>query len=187
MNASGRIFKIFQTSIVLFMLCAPVFADTPMPPKDFLQTTENGDYLFVMLAPDEVAKYQNQDIRGVYKQSGLYKNDGSTTPLWVVHWYSFVVYPSSDGMHLVRTGPWASSVDELALSFHRNGQEIKSYAIKDLIRDEGKLSYTVSHFFWRSKLEFDDEKGLVFLQTRDNQEYLFNIKNGEIIPKTKGK
>jgi hypothetical protein len=187
MKLSKRMFIILQIIIALFVLSVPAHADSPMPPKDFIRTTENGKYLFVMLAPYEWAKYQDRDIRSVYKQSGLYKNDGSAILLWPVYWYSFEVYPSSDGKHLARMGPWASSVDDLALSFYRDGQEIKSYMIKDLIRDEKKLSYTVSHFFWRSKLTFDDEKGLVFLQTRDNQTYMFNTKTGEIVREAKDK
>ncbi len=133
-----------------------------------------------MLAQDEFARSHNPAIRNMYKQSGLYRNDGSTTPLWVVDWYSFEVYPSSDGKHLVRMGPWASSTAQMALSFYRNGQEMKEYRISDLIRDESKLQHSVSHFFWRSELQFYDEKGLLFLKTRDDQTYRFSVETGQI-------
>ena len=66
-----------------------------------------------------------------------------------------------------------------------NGKEIKSYRIADLVRDEKKLDYTVSHFFWRSELRYDDEKGLLFLKTKDGQTYRFSVKTGEIQPETK--
>ena len=44
-------------------------------------------------------------------------------------------------------GPWATSVDDLALAFYENGKPLKQYLIKDLVKDQLKLRYTVSHFF----------------------------------------
>jgi len=185
MHAVSRVIKLFAVIFVLFVLPVQALADSPAPPKDYKLETENNEYVFVMLATPEWAKYQHSGIREVYPRSGLYRNDGSTTPLWEVYWYSFEVYPSSDGRHLVRMGPWASSTGQLALSFHRDGKEIKSYMIKDLVRDEKKLDYAVSHFFWKSELRYDDEKGLLFLKTKDDQTYLFSVKTGEILPETK--
>jgi hypothetical protein len=94
----------------------------------------------------------------------LYRNDGSTAPLWPVYWYSFEVYPSSDGRHVVQMGPWASDVEEMAVSFYRDGEELKAYRIKDLVHDESKLEHTVSHFSWRSSLRYDDKQGVLFLK-----------------------
>lgn len=186
MNASTRLVLVLWITMAFFVLPVLTFADSPAPPRDYKKVTENNEYVFVMLAPDEGAKHQDSATRGIYKQSGLYRNDGSTTPLWAVYWYAFEVYPSSDGKHLVRMGPWASSTEQLALSFYRDGKEIRSYRIRDLVRDETKLSRTVSHFFWRSELRYDDKRGLVFLKTRDNQTYWFSVKTGEIEQETKG-
>lgn len=186
MNVILRLIVVLQITMAFIVLSIPVFADSPAPPRDYKKVTENNEYVFVMLAPDEWVKHQDSATKAIYKQSGLYRNDGSTTPLWVVYWYAFEVYPSSDGKHLVRMGPWASSVEQLALSFHRNGEEIRSYRIRDLIRDETKLSRTVSHFFWRSELRYDDKKGSVFLKTKDNQTYWFSVNSGEIQQETKG-
>jgi hypothetical protein len=77
-------------------------------------------------------------------------------------------------------GPWASSTVEMALSFYRNGEEVKEYRISDLIRDKSKLQHSVSHFSWRSELQFYDEKGLLFLKTKDDQTYLFSVETGQI-------
>lgn len=185
MHAVSRVIRLLAVIFVLLALPVQALADSPAPPKDYKLETENNEYVFVMLAPPEWAKYQHSEIRKVYPGSGLYRNDGSITPLWVVYWYSFEVYPSSDGRHLVRMGPWASSTTQLALSFHRDGKEIKRYQIKDLIRNERKRDYTVSHFFWRSELRYDDQKGLLFLKTKDDQTYLFSVQTGEIQQATK--
>ncbi len=180
MKGSLKAVVMFQAGIALALMSAAACADSISPPHDYTQLTKNGNYIFVMLAPGGYAPHQNPAVRKMYRQSGLYRNDGSTTPLWVVYWYSFEVYPSSDGRHLVRMGPWASSTVQTALSFYRNGEEIKEYRISDLIRDESKLQRSVSHFRWRSDLQFYDEKGLLFLKTKDDQTYWFSVETGQI-------
>jgi hypothetical protein len=182
MGAVSRFICMAQISVVaMFILFAPAFADTPARPRDFKRVTENKEYVFVMLAPDGRSPHDSE-IRRVYKRSGLYKNDGSSTPLWTIDWYAFEVFPSSDGEHLIRMGPWAGSTQQLALSFHKKGREIKSYRIKDLIHDESKLKHTVSHFFWKSEVKFDDKQSMLFLKTIDHQAYKFSAKTGEILP-----
>ena len=172
---------LLQISVAMLFLHTQAFADSPAPPYDFKKVTENKKYVFVMLAPDGWAE-QDQKIRKIYKQSGLYKNDGSSTPLWTVDRYAFEVFPCSDGEHLIQMGPWASSTDQLAISFHKNGKIIKDYQIKDLIKDESKMMHTVSHFFWRSELKYDDKHTVLFLKTADNQAYKFSAITGEILP-----
>jgi hypothetical protein len=169
-------------SVAVLVLAVQAFADSPAPPRDFKKVT--GNYVFVMLAPDEPGQWTNHDpeIRKAYKQSGLYRNDGSTTPLWVVDWYAFEVFPSSDGEHLVRMGPWAASTGAPAVSFYRNGKEVKTYRIKDLVRDESRLIRSVSFLHWRGEVKYDDKKGVLFLKTIDGQAYRFSVETGQIQP-----
>jgi hypothetical protein len=173
------VFSIFTASLAL---PARTMADTPAPPRDYTKETENGAYVFVMLAPERWQAIDASAVKKPYPRSGLYKNDGSATPLWTVSWYSFEVYPSSDGRHVVRMGPWASDTSDLAVSFYRDGKQIKAYAIGDLVHDITKLRYTVSHFFWRKSLRYDDKQGLLFLTTTDGRDYRFSVKTGEIEP-----
>jgi hypothetical protein len=157
-------------------------ADTEMPPADYTKETEDGTYVFVMLAPDRLEwAAKNNEIRQLYKHSGLYKKDGVYEPLWQVFWYSFTVYPSSDGKHVVRMGPWAKATSDLAIAFYEDGKELKQYAVSDLVKDLDKLRHTVSHFFWRTDLSYDDKEGTVFLKTVDGISYTFSVKTGEII------
>jgi hypothetical protein len=83
---------------------------------DYKEVSLNGQYVFVMLgilptpADDPAWRYEeprvrkDAEIRRVYPQSGLYRNDGSAAPLWTVDWYAFKVFVASDGVHLVRLG-----------------------------------------------------------------------------------
>jgi hypothetical protein len=136
-----------------------------------------GKYLFVMISPLPVDKEAGgwndemaagiREIRRVYKQSGLYRNDGSAEPLWTVDWYAGVTL-SSDGVHLVRHGPWAvlpegrhkgpleAALDQEALSFFANGQLVRTYRIGELVKDPDRLPRSVSHFDWQDKGQLDD-------------------------------
>ena len=162
----------------------PVIADSEAPPKDYVKETENGTYIFVMLAPDR-GTWSSKDtrIRKTYRYSGLYTTDNPREPLWKVYWYSFDVYPSSDGKHVVRMGPWAQSTSDLAIAFYEEGKELRQYAISELVKDTDQLRRTVSHFFWQSALTYNDKEGTVFLKTVDGQSYTFSVKTGEIIKK----
>lgn len=182
-----RIFGCAFLIVGMLLTFAPcVKADSERPPQDYVKETENGRYVFVMLAPERWSRYSTGEIRKTYKQSGLYRNDGSTTPLWTVDWFSYGVYPSSDGRHVVRMGPWAYDVNQLAVAFYKDGRELRAYSIKDLVRDESKLRHTVSHFFWQSSLRYDDKRGMLFLTTVDDRSYRFSVKTGEIEPEPDG-
>ncbi|OPY01258.1 MAG: hypothetical protein A4E60_01800 [Syntrophorhabdus sp. PtaB.Bin047] len=180
MSVAVRSILVLQLIVLSLALCVPASADTPAPPRDYAKETEDGQYIFIMLAPPERWVSKDAELRKTYKTSGLYRNDGSTTPLWTVYWYSFSVYPSSDGRHIVRMGPWASSVDQLALAFYEDGKELKSYRIRDLVKNQLKLKHTVSHFFWQKELKFNDKENTILIKTHDDQTYLFSVKTGEI-------
>ncbi|SDI55631.1 hypothetical protein [Propionivibrio dicarboxylicus] len=164
-------------------------ADQARPPQDYVMAVAGGKYALVMLAerspglldpgsPDDVGIVEKKsEIRARYPQSGLYAGD-SKTPLWTFSWYAFTVHPSSDGDHLVRMGPWASSVDQLALAFYSRGELIKEYRIRDLVVDADKLKRTVSHFFWVAEQGLDDRRKRFHVKTTDGQEYTFSILTG---------
>lgn len=183
--------KICVLLVILFAFSVSVFADSEAPPTDYTKETENGQYIFVMLATSDPFfsggrwVQKKAEIRDKYKVSGLYKNDGSSIPLWNVYWYSFNVFPSSDGKHVVRMGPWAQSTQDLAIAFYKEGKELEKYFIHDLVENKDYLQRTVSHFFWNTELQYNDKEGTVFLKTVDNTSYVFSIKTGAILKKQK--
>lgn len=167
----NNILSLIIIVISYILASSPVFSDSEALPSDFSQVTKNSDFIFVMLSPFEKRTLE-------YNQSGLYKNNGTQLPEWTVDWYSFGVIPHSNGKHLVRFGPWASSVLQEALSFYKNGKLIKQYNISDLIKDKSKLEHTVSHFSWREDVEYLEDEGVIYLKTKDNIEYIFSIYSG---------
>ena len=164
------------------MMFGQAFADSIAPPKDYKVVTESSEFVFIMLVPEQSVRWAtlNPDIRNTYSESGLYRNDGSNTPLWTIDWYAYDVIPVSDGIHMIRPGPWASNRGQLALAFYRNGQEVKSYKISDLVKG-GRLPHTVSHFTWRDKVEYQESKGNLYVSTLGaGHSYNFSITTGEI-------
>ena len=99
--------KRFSVSLVvttLIAICSPLAAKADLETDVYPYTikTSDGRYVFVMLAGSP-ANLDSRDPLAKYPASGLYRNDGSYTPLWTVDWSAYVILPS-DGVHLVRKG-----------------------------------------------------------------------------------
>jgi len=110
-----------------------------MGPYSYKKTDSSGKFLFVMLAPGHPGHYLPASGLFVverYPSSGLYRNDGTITPLWTVDWWTAKdsVFVSSDGEHLARvqTDP-GPEIDEAALVFYERGKELKRYTMRDLV------------------------------------------------------
>lgn len=80
-------------------------ADDWGPEQDFTVHSADSEYIFVMLGRSDInlGSAPNPDIRALYSQAGLYRNVGSTEPLWTVDWHGYGI-PISDGVHFVRKG-----------------------------------------------------------------------------------
>lgn len=138
------------------------------------------------IAYGEDGKKQAKLIRAKYRKSGMYSNDGSTKPLWTVDWYSHVVLVASDGIHLVRTGPWASKGSDEAFTLFSNGKLIRSYKISDLVKSIEDLPHSVSHFMWddEDSWKLDDGKQTLSVSTLNKEHYVFDYRTGKQLSKT---
>ena len=167
--------------------------------KDYRYVTKGEQYIFIMLAPPQDEKgpkdeeREDPEIRKIYHESGLYRNDGSTTPLWTVDWYSTLVHVSSDGKYLAKLGPWPTyqdqkdfengspALEQLALAFYKERKLFKKYKIRDLIQNPKKLAKGRSHFQWKERIWFDDVSGRLNVITHDEQKLVFDIRSGKIV------
>jgi len=151
----------------------------------------DGKYIFIMLADKQYDNKLLVSSKGKeYPFSGLYRNDGSIIPIWTVDWYAYRVYISLDGSHLVRMGgpPILQNYDkpdlkQLAIAFYLNGELTKEYLISDLIKYPERLHKSIFHFEWRLNVLFDDKLGQLTIDTYDGQQYVFDVKSGEVITK----
>ena len=117
----------------------------------------------------------------MYTLSGLYRDDGSAEPLWTVNWYAHGVEVASDGVHLVRHGPFAASTDQEALSFFADGRLLRTYLIRELVDNPLLLKRTASHFFWQKDGRFEDPRLEYTLTTHDGNRFVFDVRTGAIV------
>jgi hypothetical protein len=181
---------------------SPVRADSPVDPWTYTVVSPGGKYLFVMLSPllaeDELRRNPNgagNEIRRTHSQSGLYRNDGSTVPLWTVDWYAFGVKVASDGVHLIRPGPWTDTgprgspltpaLNGEAISFFANGQLLRTYRINELVDDPEQLQRSVSHVRWEKDGQFDDGRMEYTLTTLDGNRFVFDVRTGAIVSESR--
>jgi hypothetical protein len=173
----------------------PALADSPAPPRSYKEVAPGGKYVFVMIAPrtleDDVRGWNEEttagtrEIRRVYARSGMYRNEGSAEPLWTVDWYAHWVEVASDGVHLVRHGPWASSTDQEAISFFANGELLRTYRIRELVDNPLMLERSVSHFFWEQDGRLDDARLEYALSTKDGNRLVFDLCTGQIVSESR--
>jgi len=165
--------------LVLVFISGTTLADSPAPPRDYVLEVPGGKYVFVMLAPDEF--HAIEGLRAKWSRAGLYKIDDPDTPLWTIDWYAHSVIPFSDGIRLVRWGPWAETTDDLAVAFYANGEELNHYHIRELIEDESTLEHSVSHFTWNTDWSLDDDSGVLTIDTTDGQRHRFDTGAGKLL------
>lgn len=179
------------SALALLALSTLALGDSPAPPTTYEVESPNKQFVFVMIPPitlEEELKLLSQEggeklrqVRGLRSVSGMYRNDGSSEPLWTVSWYAAAVEIFSDGVHLVRHGAWASETANEAISFFEKDKLIRSYRISELVRDKTKLKRTVSHFFWSEDQRLEDSTLRYTLLTVDNGLYVFDVTTGKIL------
>jgi len=183
--------------IVGLSVASPALAFSPAPPRSYKQVAPGGKYVFVMIAPVTVEQdVQNRDeettgrileIRRMYTMSGMYRNDGSTEPLWMVGWYAHGVHLAPDGVHLIRHGmePWLRSGDGTpnltaeAVSFFANGRLLRTYTVGELVDDPGPLQRSAADYFW----QIDEQMNGNFeftLTAHNGNRLVFDVRTGEI-------
>lgn len=172
-------------SLLVFVFALqPLWADTPRLNERYQSSSSNGSYLIEM-QPEEGSWGGYGKGQGIAYR--VMPNDQRES-LWKVDFFSSDVILTNDGKHLVAFGPWATQTSDLAIAFYKDGEELKSYTVLDLVQDESKLLRTVSHFFWR-KDGFQARKGLssdektYSLPLIDGTTYLFDVSAGTILEK----
>ena len=175
-----------------------LFADRPTSPVSYKYEVAGGQYLFVMLAPDQASRCsgpanKSKDDICIYPASGLYFNDGSLTPIWELNWYGHQqhVHVSSNGKHLVLMGAWPKrghskeeEMAQLAVAFYEKGSLKKKYTLGDLISDPKGLTYSEGYVQWKNNDSFYDFGNQFTIDTVEGKTYTFDATTGSIVKKT---
>lgn len=172
----------FFLLLFTFITQISLFSDQEGPIEPYTVVSPDSRYIFVMLRGGfhGYPKDPDKELSKKYPQSGLYLNDGSGTLLWPVNWGAARVILPSDGIHLIRLGPWARSYDDEAISFFKYGKLIRTYKINELIFLPFLLDRTASHFWWKCKISIE-KNNVLNVSTRQGDKYIFDITTGEII------
>lgn len=168
----------------------------PAFPYSYSVDSSDGKYLFVALGPKAreavEGSYPDKNLEEArqlqrkYPASGLYLNDGSTVPLWIVRngaepFYSSQSFVSSDGHHVVTSGWWANAVSDEALTFYQGGGILKTYTVQDVASFARFLPGGHGHYDWCNDLIFDDRKKTLTLITKHYDRIVFDIATGTIL------
>jgi hypothetical protein len=148
-------------------------------------TLAAGDYLFVMLREGDPPL--TSSTRRAYPSSGMYRHDGSVTPLWTVDWYAAEAYAASDGEHVAALGappPMRGLTRDLsatAVAFYERGTLLHSYDVGDLVQEADDLPIEGPHFQWKRQVVFDALEGRLAIRTLDGQTWQFDVATGEMM------
>jgi hypothetical protein len=199
--------KFFLTFLFSLTLLLTVFAQHRTFAWMYSYTAETADkkYLFVMRDVGRSEYF----ISDKYEKSGMYLNDGSTTPLWTVDWKESIYLPN-DGKHIIRIGrlKYSATYREEAFTFFSEGNALKTYETKDLIAFPWLLPHSSNGYeglncsslglslpndgalmkvdngegySLNNGAVFDNEKQTMQIGTSHGDKYLFDFKTGNII------
>jgi hypothetical protein len=198
--------KFFLTFLFFLTLALTVFAQHPTSAWMHSYTAETADkkYLFVMRDLDRSDYF----VSDKYEKSGMYLNDGSTTPLWTLDWKESIYLPN-DGKHIIRLGrlPYSATYREEAFTLLAEGKDIKTYQTRDLITfpyllPHSSNGYDINHsplspdlpndgvlmkvdngkgYPLNSGVIFNNENQTMQIETLHGDKYLFDFTTGEII------
>ncbi|MCM8776163.1 MAG: hypothetical protein NC930_07450 [Candidatus Omnitrophica bacterium] len=114
---------------------------------------------------------------------------GSDQPQWSIDWYSRSIILCDDGMHLIRVGQAGrdmNGLSDLAVGFYEKGRELKSYRVKDLVKNPDQLWKGFSEYQWKSRLSTGrsglsgDQKEYTLVLI-DGTVYTFSVETGEVL------
>jgi hypothetical protein len=127
-------------------------------------------------------------IEAKYSQSGLYRNDGSTQPLWLIPYLSACrdIFVSNDGRHVVaakmmKSTCWDNESDFLV--FYKSGKKIAGY-------DDGEvlpciwmrvilMHWLRVHLPYDESSSLDDEAGEFCIETNQGDVLAFDLATGK--------
>jgi hypothetical protein len=175
-------------------------------PPSFVIPLQDNEHIFVMLsrrplADDDGNEYTLPDglrvnLRREFPASGLYAI-GSFTPIWTVDWIGEkgLLKFSEDGRYMIRInsfggGGYGGEVNlNWGLKFYKNGKEFKTIDTGELVDYPKLMAYSLYgyHLLWIDESVFESgvDGGLFHLKTSCREEYIINIRTGQIVKESR--
>ena len=124
-------------------------------------------------------------IRRTYSKSGLYRNDGSTEPIWEYDglWLNESIIIAPDGEHLILPGGWTGDEHQWnAVLFMRREQTLGHYYAEDIVSQW--ILQTVLNGFKPPRCvgtSFNSRQMTYTIRTNQGEEFVFDVTSGRII------
>ena len=173
-----------------------VLADSPTEETPYQIEFESGNKIFYMY-PCYMSD-ENGELDKSWLKSGLYYNTEPHENIYLInseytsvkyYFYESELVFSDDGIYFA-TMPWSyrgdpGKPDGSAIEFYKNGKFVNKYVVADLVENNSKLEYSVSHVTWekRENRHFDAENNILSVTTKDDIVYKFDLVTGNIIDK----
>lgn len=175
-----------------FLTLAPLLLAGLADPNSWSAESPNGEYVLVMIAASQTPEYDATSPRGVvdqkilqlrakYTQSGLYRNDGSSVPLWTLP-YRGCDHPLvlNDGQHVILANEhWRQSYNHVA-TFYAGGNKLASHQLENLA---SHYQFTVRWIYWPEceSFQLDEDRLELTLKTNQGETYVFDVTTGQVI------
>lgn len=194
--------------LFLFLLCFSVTAFASYGEGAYGYTLETENKRFILVIHWRARDGTLVKMKGLekYPANGLYRNDGSTEPLWTVDW-SNIALPLNDGRHAIRFGRGGASphtgYSNESFAFLCDGKVLKSYAVRDFVEFPTLLPHSVCPGFavWGAaspsqQLQFvlngnqplpsefpapDENAHTILINTLHGDRFVFDYTTGEIV------
>lgn len=160
--------------LILVILFTPLCVEAA--PYSHVKTSDDKKFLFVMITPIDPTlgkrccttpgQIEERRLRETYPSSGMYLNDGSTTPLWTVDWWARDVIVPSDGEHVISFGKPHEMTGE-ALTFFRRNEVLRSYTLGELAEKKQLIPGPSGEHIWLNKTWLKRTKSHLVVETVD--------------------
>jgi hypothetical protein len=190
--------RAFLRSTLAFLVLSFIAPTAGAYTEPILQsyTRESPDraFVFVML---HAPRAEPDPIRAKYPASGLYRNDGTLTPLWTFDdGYVREAYPASDGVHVVvqylhvislnsRTcgnSPPEPPADPEVFGVYSNGKKFRHVKLGELL---DRVAFCREHepgwHPWLESARINDDDGTLVVRTTRGTRCALDLKTGNRI------
>jgi hypothetical protein len=130
-----------------------------------------------------------RSIRATYSTCGLYRNDGSTTPIWTIPYLDWThdVYIASDGRHMVIADEdweffYSGHEPGHVATFFVDGQLLRSYCVDDLIVNFRLKEWINGRRSTQCDRSAFDADALTYsVRTNQCEEFVFDLTTGNVV------
>src|SRR5262245_15562887 len=179
------------TLIAFLTIAANARGDKFTTPSSYCIVAPGGQFVFVMLAPESLEADLSQRpepeatrIRGIrtkWPTSGMYRNDGSATPLWTAEWNDWLfgdVVVAPDGTHVANICRIAKKPTTEVIRFYAEGIPIRAYKLDELVAFPAWLKQSSSGYWWLKETRPSGDSLHLEVETEHGDKYVFDLRSG---------